>query len=63
MTPTEPVKFLWRGYKVMRPMMTGCGSHLRFRGKFLLRAGFTPGCRFDLICPRKGTLILTIREN
>jgi len=49
-----------RKFRVMSPLATGVGSHLRFRGRWLVEAGFRPGERFTLTCPEPGKLVLQI---
>jgi hypothetical protein len=47
-----------RHFTVMEPMATDRGAHLRFRGNWLVEAGFAPGDRFQLTNPEPGVLQL-----
>ena len=49
-----------RTFKVMEPNMTGHGAELRFRGNWLLHAGFNPGARFTLTNPQPGVIQLRV---
>lgn len=49
-----------RRFKVMAPLATQSGSHIRFRGQWLTLAGFTVGAEFTVTNPSPGVLELRI---
>lgn len=49
-----------RTFKVMEPGFADRGAHIRFRGQWLVKAGFAPGALFHCENPAPGTLTLTI---
>ena len=49
-----------RTFKVMEPLMTGAGAHLRFRGQWLVEAGFTPGMTVQASCLSPGVMELRV---
>src|ERR1035441_3644045 len=49
-----------RTFKVMEPMSTHAGAHLRFRGQWLREAGFHPGAAVILTSPSPGVIELRV---
>jgi hypothetical protein len=49
-----------RTFKVMEPMATETGAHLRFRGQWLCEAGFHPGLTFTATPVSPGVLELRV---
>jgi hypothetical protein len=49
-----------RTFKVMEAMATENGAHLRFRGQWLVEAGFHPGMTIDAICISPGVMELRV---
>lgn len=49
-----------RTFKVMEPGFTDRGAHIRFRGNWLVDAGFAPGSIFTLTNPEPGVITLTV---
>jgi hypothetical protein len=52
-----------RKFKIMEALATHRGAHVRFRGQWLVDAGFHVGARFTLTCPKAGTLILQVDQS
>jgi len=49
-----------RTFQVMEPLGDSPGAHLRFRGRWILAAGFKPGDTFVLSNPSPGKLVLEV---
>jgi hypothetical protein len=49
-----------RKFKVMELLGDSPGAHLRFRGQYLLEAGFHPGASFTMSNPSPGKLVLEV---
>lgn len=49
-----------RTFKVMEAGFADRGAHLRFRGQWLVKAGFPPGAVFHCTNPEPGVLQLSI---
>lgn len=49
-----------RRFKVMAPLATQGGSHIRFRGQWLALAGFPVGAYFTVTNPSPGVLDLRV---
>jgi hypothetical protein len=49
-----------RNFKVMENLGDAKGSHLRFRGVYLVEAGFSPGASFTLSNIAPGKLLLEV---
>lgn len=47
-------------FKVMEGLVSSRGSHVRFRGLWLVGCGFAPGVMFSVSCPQQGTIVLQV---